>query len=311
MAVPGEANTPKPSGAACNLTVLNWAGFDGAATYTFDDGQPSHIAHWQELKATGVPLTFFLMTSSTFPEGYVETWKDAMASGSELGNHTHTHKRIAEYTDEAALAADVQTSENYLRDTLGQTAEHSFSYPFGELGWKSVMQGRFLLARSISPGTVKPLAKINPLELPTFAVTGDHTEKDFNAALDSSANNKTWVIFLYHSLLPGDNWYAGVSITSVVGSIEHAKKGGRLWLDTLVNVGAYWLAQKTFATLEPKESATGKTWEWTLPAHFPSGKFLRVTIGGGTLRQNGKELEWNPHGFYEVALDAGRLEWIP
>lgn len=50
-----------------------------------------------------------------------------------------------------------------------------------------------------------------------------------------------------------------------------------------------------------------RTWTWTLPDHFPPGKYLRVTVPGGTLKQGGSELVWDGHGYYEIALDAGSV----
>ena len=52
---PGPADHARPSGSSANLTVLSWAGFKGAASYTFDDGQPSHIEHWNEMGKTKAP----------------------------------------------------------------------------------------------------------------------------------------------------------------------------------------------------------------------------------------------------------------
>ena len=34
-------------------------------------------------------------------------------------------------------------------------------------------------------------------------------------------------------------------------------------------------------------------------------------VDGGSLGQAGKTLQWDPHGYYEVALDAGMLSWAP
>jgi hypothetical protein len=48
-----------------------------------------------------------------------------------------------------------------------------------------------------------------------------------------------------------------------------------------------------------------------LPPNFPPGKYLRVTVDGGTLTQHGVSLPWVTHGYYEVALDAGSLTWSP
>ena len=38
---------------------------------------------------------------------------------------------------------------------------------------------------------------------------------------------------------------------------------------------------------------------------------MRVTVAGGTLLQSGVALEWDAHGYYEVALDSGELIWTP
>ena len=53
------------------------------------------------------------------------------------------------------------------------------------------------------------------------------------------------------------------------------------------------------------------TWTWSLPAHFPPGQTLRVTVDGGTLSQDGEPLTWDGHGYYEIALDAGMLTHEP
>jgi peptidoglycan/xylan/chitin deacetylase (PgdA/CDA1 family) len=309
LPLPGPGDVSAPSGTGCNLSVLDWAGFDGAASYTFDDGQPSHIAHWQELKAAGVPMTFYVCSNGNWAPGFDAAWKDALSVGCEIGNHTHKHDRIANYPNADAIVKDISVCADYITNNLGQTSPCSFAYPFGELGWKDSFGSRFLLARSVFSGTVKPLDSIDPLVLPIFAVTGTHTETDFNNALDKSIAERSWVIFMYHSLLPGDNWYAGVPSKSVTGSIMHARATGKLWIDTVERIGSYWLAQKLFALLDAKGDESLKTWTWILPEHFPKGSYIRVKANSGSLSQNGVDLPWNDHGFYEVALDAGNLAW--
>ena len=58
-------------------------------------------------------------------------------------------------------------------------------------------------------------------------------------------------------------------------------------------------------------SGSNKTWTWTLPGQFPTGKYLRVKVDGGTLTQNGAPVVWDSHGYYEVALDAKTLTLSP
>ena len=309
--MPGTGSEAAPAGTGCNLSVLNWAGFSGAASYSFDDGQPSQIAHWPELKATGVPMTFYIYPSLSTLANYETTWKDAMASGCEIGNHSGTHKAISEYSgaSASAIAQDIVQCSDYIENVLGQTTPCSFAYPNGDLTWEPSLNGKFLFARTINSGTIKPLDGTKPLELPIYFAQAGQTESDFNPVLDQSASEKSWVIFMFHSLLPGDNWYAAVNCTSVVKSINHGVGNGNLWMDTVERVGAYWMAQKLFATIQPQGDATSKTWTWTLPQRFPQGQYLRVRVDGGTLSQGGVVLPWNAHGFYEIALDAGSLSW--
>jgi hypothetical protein len=118
---------------------------------------------------------------------------------------------------------------------------------------------------------------------------------------------------LVHGFSGGtDGAYQPISIDEFVASVNHAKSLGDVWIDSVVNVGAYWRAQKMFAAIAPTVSGNSKTWTWTLPPHFPPGKILRVKVGGGTLTQpGGRTLAWDDHGYYEVALDAGSLTLSP
>jgi hypothetical protein len=101
------------------------------------------------------------------------------------------------------------------------------------------------------------------------------------------------------------------NVSVVTGSIVHAQTAGDIWLDTMVAVGAYWRGQRAVSVATPTTNADGsQTWSWTLPAHFPPGKFVRVTVDGGTLSQNGMALPWDGHGYYEVVLDAGQSRFL-
>jgi hypothetical protein len=93
--------------------------------------------------------------------------------------------------------------------------------------------------------------------------------------------------------------------------VQHAKDLGDMWIDTMRNVGAYWLGQKTFSNAMTMTSGSGTTWTWTLPDDFPPGHYLRVTVDGGTLTQNGVALAWDDHGYYEIALDEGSVTLSP
>jgi len=78
-----------------------------------------------------------------------------------------------------------------------------------------------------------------------------------------------------------------------------------------MRVGAYWMGEQVLAGAAAAPEGDATTWTWTLPNHFPPGRYVRVTVTGGTLSQNGQVLAWDGHGYYEVSLDAGTLTLSP
>jgi peptidoglycan/xylan/chitin deacetylase (PgdA/CDA1 family) len=308
-----RSGVPKPRGSAANLKVLDWAGFTSAATFTFDDSQPSQIDAWPTLKAEGVRMTFYINASGSWYAGYDETWKDASAAGSEIGNHTYHHCRadLSECTGAFSSAAlEIDSDTSYIENLIGASSVRTMAYPYGDGAYAPLAKDRFFLARGVRSGTVAANDATDPFDLPTIGAHGGEAASAFNASIDTARGSGRWVIFLFHSLLPTPYaWYASVNLTSVTGAIAYAKSQRDVWIDTVANVGAYWLGQRILSNAQPSASDGAETWTWSLPAHFPAGKTLRVTVDGGTLSQNGTPLLWNDHGYYEVALDIGSLTW--
>jgi hypothetical protein len=144
-----------------------------------------------------------------------------------------------------------------------------------------------------------------------MAAAGESADS-FNRVILDTKTAGNWVIMLIHTIKPTNaNWYNPVDIGAITASIAATKELGGVWQDSVVNVGAYWAGQKAFAAATTKTEGSQQTWSWSLPKNFPTGKCLRATVGGGVLRQNGKELTWNEHGYYEIALDAGSLTLAP
>lgn len=308
MPLPPTSNVPKPSGTAGNLKVLDWAGFDAAVSFTFDDALSSQIQNYAALNAPGVKLTFYLISTNN---GTSPTWTQAAKDGHELGNHTahHCHDDgtgCASGTYAGSLADELDQCTMHIETQFGVSDVYSAASPYGDMGYDTPDSTRFLLNRGVQGGSVGANDSTNPFELPCHTAAMGETASQFNAATDTALGAKKWQIFLIHSL-GGDGGYNPVSITDVTSAITHAQSAGRIWADSLVHVGAYWRAEKLFAGLSPTAAGAAQTWSWTLPAHFPKGRYLRVKVDGGRLSQGGATLAWSTHGYYEVALDAGTL----
>ena len=310
---PPGSGVPRPTGTPGNLTVLDWAGFKGAASYTFDDAQPSHVEHYAELQAAGVPLTFYLNVGGGGENN--AAWMRAADDGHELANHTVHHCRAdltgCGGTPLASKEAEIDQCSSYIKDHYGQTV-WTMASPFGDNDWNDPASSRFLLNRGVGGGTIAPRDNSDPFNLPCFAANGGEAAAPFSGAIDNARTGGRWVIFLFHSILPtSQNWYAGVEISSITTSIAHGKSLGDVWIDTVVKIGAYWRGQKLFSTLTPATSGAETSWSWSLPPHFPPGRYLRVKVDGGTLKQGGAALGWDDHGYYEVSLDRGSLTLSP
>jgi peptidoglycan/xylan/chitin deacetylase (PgdA/CDA1 family) len=325
---PREVARPGASTAQPGLRVLDWAGFKAAVSYTFDDSQPSQIEHYPELKAQRVRNTFYINPTANWypqwndPTRFDAVWQDAIAQGSEIGNHTTHHCRAAELTDNdastcsaglASAGAEFDDTNNYIRTKIGQSGVWTAAYPFGDTDYRAAAASRFFIGRGVQPGLVAPGAGSDALNLPLAGLaSGGDRLATYNAAVDNALSQGRWMIYLFHTLLPTtQDWGGGEDIGVVTGNMAYAKSLGTVWIDSVVNIGAYWRGQQLLQGATPSTSGGVTTWRWTLPANFPPGRKLRVVVDGGTLSQNGTALPWSPRGYYEVSLDAQALSWTP
>jgi len=324
---PREVAQPASTTGLPELRVLDWAGFKAAVSYTFDDSQPSQIDHYPELKAQRVRNTFYINPTANWypqwndPTRFDAIWKDAIAQGSEIGNHTTHHCRAAELTDNNAstcsaslgsAGAEFDDTTTYIRTKLGQAAVWTTAYPFGDTDYRDAAASRFFIGRGVSPGLVAPGAGSDALNLPVIGFAGSDSQAAFNSAVDDALSQGRWMMYLFHTLLPTtQDWGGGEDIGVVTGNMAYAKSFGTVWIDSVANIGAYWRGQQLLQAAVPSTSGGVTTWWWTLPANFPPGRKLRVVVDGGTLWQNGAQLPWDRRGYYEVSLDAQSLNWTP
>lgn len=292
----------KPSGTPGNFKVLNWAGFTGAVSYTFDDGNQTQIDHYAELQALDVRMTFYLISGK--PSASNSIWKQALLDGHELGNHTQSHAQTA-------TEADIDAASTFLQSQYGVKA-YTMAAPYGSGTYTPLAETRFLINRGVSNSLILPNGTANPFNLPCYIPATGALASTMNPQVDSAVTGGGWRVVLVHGFEGGaDGAYQPVAISEFLSHVNYAKSLGMLWIDSVVNVGAYWRAQKLVSALTPTQSGTDSSWTWTLPSNFPPGKCLRVTVDGGTLKQNGKTLDWNDQGFYEIALDAGSVTLSP
>jgi len=318
LPVPPGGGQPMPAGTPGGLTVLDWAGFKSAVSWTFDDSQPSQIAHYAELAALELPMTFYISTGLGGAASYDAAWSQAVADGNEIGNHTvhHCHADLTGCsfgTATGTLADELDQATQYIAQHYPAQGDcWTAASPFGDTGYDSADASRFLVNRGVAGGTIGPKDSTDPFNLPIYLAQTADTAAIFDSKIDAAHTAGRWLIVLIHTINPTtDIWYNPVDIGEITSAMSHGQSLGDVWTDSLVHVAAYWIGQKLLSAATPSASGATQTWTWTLPAHFPPGRSLRVTVTGGTLSQNGAPLAWDDHGYYEVALDAGSLTLSP
>lgn len=313
----GQQIVGKPAGTPGNLKVLDWAGFQAALSYTFDDSNASQIKHYADLQALGVHYSFYLITGRSQSQDPV--WKQALMDGHEVANHTQSHMQTG---DVATLGADTDAGDAFLKTNLGVTV-YTMAAPYGTGTYGDVARTRYLINRGVSGSPMLPNGATDPFNLSCWIPPENATAAGtmingqlvgFNPMVDSVRAAGGWQTFLVHGFTDmdaGEGAYQPVPFSEFVAGVNYTKSLGDVWIDSVVNVGAYWLGQKAFNATPPSTSGDTTTWTWTLPDHFPPNKYLRVTVDGGKLVQNDQALPWDPHGYYEVALDAKSLKLVP
>jgi peptidoglycan/xylan/chitin deacetylase (PgdA/CDA1 family) len=137
-------------GAAAQTTVPSFSWPEGkraAVSLSFDDARVSQIdAGMALLNGYGVKATFFVLPSAV--EQRVDGWKQAVAAGHEIGNHSLNHpcsgnfawsrdKALEDYSLDQ-MRSEIIEANRQLEELLGATPS-VFAYPCGQ---KFVGRGR-------------------------------------------------------------------------------------------------------------------------------------------------------------------------
>jgi hypothetical protein len=289
---PSTTGVARPAGAAGGLKVLDWAGFKGAMSMTFDDNTPSQIPNYTALKMTGGHFTWFVVGSWLNGQASsISSYKGTIADGQEMANHTYSH-------NSAGSQSDLSQAETFITQNFGVTA-NSMAAPNCDSSWAGVAPMVLFQNRgpcSNGAATVSPRDNTSPFQLPAYLPNSGES----SSSMSNSIQMGKWRIFVIHGFDSQGGTYQPVPIANVTGTMSKAVTDG-YWVEGISNVGAYWQGQK----LIPTTATTSAT--WTLPAKFPPNMCVRITTTGGNVTQKGQAVPWNDHGYYEIGLDAGEV----
>lgn len=291
---PSQTGVAQPSGAVGGLRVLDWAGFRGAASFTFDDNTPSQMDNYAQLKATGGRFTWFVVGNflgSNSAE--IARFKATQADGMEVANHTFSHQS-------AGSLGDLMQNQNYINTNFGVNA-NSMAAPNCAAAWATVapnllFQNRGPCGQPINTIGAGAADRTSPFAIPAYLPAMNEAAATMSGALVDGQ----WRVYVIHGFDNRNGTFQPIPIANVTGAISTAVTRG-YWVEGISNIGAYWQGQKLISAA----ATTSAT--WTKPARFPANMCLRITTTGGTVTQKGQVIPWDAHGYYEIGLDAGEV----
>lgn len=263
----GCAAMPSVAQAAANpakggdVQTFHWPeGKRAAVSMSFDDARVSQVDNGVPLfKKHGVKVTFFL--TSTNIQQRLAGWKQAVADGHEMGNHSISHPCTGNYAFSRHNALEEYTLEKMAQELDGANAQieqllgvkpRTFAYPCGlkfvgtgldvrsyvPLVAERFVAGRGYLDEGANDPTIcdLPQAMGTPFDDTDFA----HMKK----IVDDAAKEGRWVFFVGHDI--GKKGFQVTDAGALEELCEYLKDPANgIWLGTADEIATYIKKQRT------------------------------------------------------------------
>ena len=289
--------------------VIPWNGYKAALSLTYDDGDPIHLdVAIPEMNKRGLRGTFYIITSKVTR---IEDWKKAVAAGQEIGNHTVTHRHTSELKPDDEKN-EVVDAKKFLQDTFGVPVL-TLAYPFVEIspGLEKWTKAEDFAARG-GGGTPYLTPDMEPdwYNIPSQTTMTAYAYETYKGWADQDLAAGAWTVLMIHGI-EGTQWgWQPITKKNYLQLLDYLVQNKKsLWVAPFGEVCAYWRAQKVLEGAEPKKDGNATTLKWDIPANFPKGVQVKLSIQGDGLKvsQGGKEVKPLSAGVYAVAFDAKEL----
>ena len=244
--------------------IARWSGFrKGAASFTFDDGAPSHISDVAPLfEKYGYRATFCLVV------GWNPDWSGFQTlanSGHEICSHSTSHGQNMS-GEEASSKSGINAHINQAYGCI------TVAYPNCNVPNVTAVQENYIAGR-ICNGSWQSMDDIMGSNGPadwckvSALMTGSNGLADLRQKMQEAANKTGWVVFLTHGLEGKNNGNATYSPTSV-STIESALKWANqndqdIWVTPFRNAAMYCKERLASSFTETARNASSVTYSLT------------------------------------------------
>lgn len=241
---------------AQDAEIGTWAGFrKGAASFTFDDGAPSHVSD-------GAPLFDKYGYKGTF--NVVVNWNpdwsgfgNMAKNGHEIASHSNTHGQNMqgeEASSKQAIAGKIQQKYGII----------TVAYPNCNVPNKSAVQQNYVIGR-ICNGSWQSqpdmMGKDGPSDwtMASAIMTGSTGTNDFKGNMQKAVQQGGWIAFLTHGFENKNNGsatYSPTPLSAIEDGLKWAQQNDKdIWVAPMGHVAMY-IKERKAAKVEASGSGT-------------------------------------------------------
>jgi len=295
---------------AQDAEIATWAGFrKGAASFTFDDGAPSHVSD-------GAPLFDKYGYKGTF--NVVVNWNpdwsgfgNMAKNGHEIASHSNTHGQNMsgeEASSKQAIAGKIQQKYGII----------TVAYPNCNVPNKSAVQQNYVIGR-ICNGSWQSqpdmMGKDGPSDwtMASAIMTGSTGTNDFKGNMQKAVQQGGWIAFLTHGFENKNNGsatYSPTPLSAIEDGLKWAQQNDKdIWVAPMGHVAMYIKERKAS---KADVSTSGSTTTVKLTHNiadniskydYPLTLKVKTSLSKATVTQGGASLESKIDGGY-VIFDA-------
>ena len=299
---------------AQNAEIATWSGFrKGAASFTFDDGAPSHVTDaGPTFKKYGYKATFNLVVN------WNPNWSGFQGladEGHEIASHSNSHGNNMSGEE----ASSKKSIENHITQKYGII---TVAYPNCNVPNESAVKQNYIVGRICNgswKGMNDEMGKDGPSNWAQVPATMTGAEgqikstNDFTGRMQKVIQSNGWAAFLTHGFQGKNNGnatYSPTDINAIDGALKWAQQNDKdIWVAPMGHVAMY-LKERKASKAEASTSGGNITVKLTHNiadniSNYDYPLSLRVKYSGSTanVTQAGAKLESKIDGGY-VYFDA-------
>ena len=290
---------------AQTVEIGTWAGFrKGAASFTFDDGAPSHVSD-------GGPLFDKYGYKGTF--NVVVNWNpdwsgfgNMAKNGHEIASHSNTHGQNMsgeEASSKQAIAGKIQQKYGII----------TVAYPNCNVPNKSAVQQNYVIGR-ICNGSWQSqpdmMGKDGPSDwtMASAIMTGSTGTNDFKGNMQKAVQQGGWIAFLTHGFENKNNGsatYSPTPLSAIEDGLKWAQQNDKdIWVAPMGHVAMY-IKERKAAKAEASSSGSTITVKLThnikdnvSDYDYPLSLRVKTDLSKATVTQGSATLESKIDGGY-------------